>query len=288
MARSGVRTEHLTGSPSVSDDHAFSPDWLRLREPHDHAARSVGLVARLAGLLPPAPHVLEMASGLGSGARFVSAHLGCAAHWTLVDHDPRLLAAARTTMEAWARRHPDRAPRSLDVQPLDLRAGFPDGPWDAVVTQALLDLVSESWLDELADWLEARRIPFLGALTVDGRVHWHRPHPLDAEVQAAFRAHQQLDRGFGPSPGPRAAPLLAEKLEARGFEVRLEPADWQIPAEATQMLGFMVDGTAEAARVTHAVSAQVDAWHVQRTEDVRCGRVSLTVGHQDLLASPAR
>jgi hypothetical protein len=53
------------------------------------------------------------------------------------------------------------------------------------------------------------------------------------------------------------------------------------------MLRFMVDGTAGAARVTHDVPARVDAWHAQRTEDVRCGRVSLTVGHQDLLAWPA-
>ena len=271
----------------MSDDHAFSPDWLHLREPYDHAARSVRLVEALAGLLPEAPRVLEVAAGLGSGARFVSSHLGRPAHWHLVDHDPRLLSVARTTMDAWAQRHVDRAPRSLDVQTLDLRAGLPDGPWDAVVTQALLDLVSERWLDELADWLQARRIPFLGALTVDGRVHWDQPHPLDAEVQAAFRAHQHLDRGFGPSPGPSAASVLAEKLEARGFAVRLDPADWQIPADAHQMLRFMVDGTAGAARVTHAVPARVDAWHAQRTEDVRCGRVSLTVGHQDLLAWPA-
>ncbi len=270
----------------MSDDHAFSPDWLHLREPHDHAARSVRLVGQLGRMLPAVPRLLEVAAGLGSGARFVSGHLDRPAHWLLVDHDPRLLSVARATMETWARQHPDRAPLSVATQTLDLRDGLPDGPWDAVVTQALLDLVSEPWLDRLVDWLCVHRIPFLGALTVDGRVHWHHPHPLDAEVQAAFRAHQHLDRGFGSSPGTEAASVLAAKLAARGFVVQQETADWQIPADATRMLTFMVDGTAEAARVTHTDPARVDVWHAQRTEAVRRGAVSLTVGHQDLLAWP--
>ena len=186
----------------MSDDHSFSADWLRLREPFDHAARSASMAGKLARMMPESPRLIELATGLGSGARFVSTHLETPAHWLLVDHDPRLLAAAQSTMDAWCVDAPSRTPCSLSVQALDLRVGFPDAPCDAVVTQALLDLVSEAWLDALCDWLSARQVPFLGALTVDGRVRWHRPHPLDAEVQAAFLAHQHLDRGFGASPGP--------------------------------------------------------------------------------------
>jgi hypothetical protein len=270
----------------VSDNHSFSADWLRLREPFDHAARSAPLARRLARLLPDAPRLMELATGLGSGARFLSTHLNTPAHWLLVDHDPQLLSAAQATMDAWSTARPAQAPRSLSVQALDLRAGLPDAPCDAVVTQALLDLVSEAWLDDLVAWLRARRVPFLGALSVDGRVHWHEPHPLDAGVQAAFRAHQHLDRGFGASPGVRAASMLADKLRACGFEVVSDTADWHVPPDATDMLTFMVDGTAEAARVTHAVPEAVDAWHAQRLDDVRHQRVSLTVGHLDLLAWP--
>ena len=272
----------------VSDDHSFSADWLRLREPFDHAARSVSLVQRLARMLPENPCMIELATGLGSGARFVSTLLDTPAHWLLVDHDPRLLAVTRATMDRWSADHPNHTPSSLSVEALDLRAGFPDGPCDAVVTQALLDLVSEAWLDALCAWLSARRVPFLGALTVDGRVEWSPPHPLDAEVQAAFLAHQHLDRGFGSSPGTQAAPMLACKLRDAGFEVVLESADWVIPADATEMLTCMVDGTAGAARVTHPAPERVASWHAQRSEDVCRGRVALTVGHQDLLAWPVR
>mgnify|MGYP000096949214 CR=1 FL=1 len=248
----------------------FSPSWLRLREPYDHAARSTALADRLAATLPSRPHVVELACGLGSGHRFLAPRLPDAS-WCLVDHDPLLL---------------DHAPAGVETRLLDLRTALPDGPWDAVVTQALLDLVSLDWLVMLADWLSAHRLPFLAALTVDGRVHWSPENPLDAEVQAAFRAHQRLDRGFGPSPGPTAAHRMAELLEARGYTVAVEQADWQVEASASHMLTFMVDGTAEAARVTHTRPARVDTWHAQRSADVAAGRVRLTVGHLDLVALP--
>ena len=265
---------------------SFSPDWLRLREPFDHAARSVALVERLAAVLPDAPTLVDLGCGLGSDLRFVAPHLSSSAHWTLVDHDPLLLHHAAASVEAWSAAHPAHAPRTLTARTLDLRTGFPDGPWDAVVTQALLDLVSEDWLVALADWLSERSVPLLAALTVDGRVDWSPSHPLDAEVQAAFRAHQLLDRGFGASPGPRAAQRMATLLAERGFTISIETADWQVPANATDMLRFMVDGTAGAARVTHAEPSRVDAWHAQRTADVSATAVSLTVGHLDLLALP--
>ncbi len=270
----------------MSDDHSFSADWLRLREPFDHAARSEELVVALASHLPDAPEVLELACGLGSGLRFVAPRLKSRAHWTLLDHNPLLLDAAEVHLRDWSVHHPEAAPRSLHLLPHDLRDGLPDTRPHAVVTQALLDLVSEPWLVVLANWLAERRCPFLGALTVDGRVHWQAEAPLDAEVQAAFRAHQRLDRGFGASPGPEATRVLVSLLEDRGFTVRVVQADWQVPAEATEMLRFMVDGTAEAARVTHPEPERVDAWQRQRLSDLRHGTLSLTVGHLDLLALP--
>lgn len=270
----------------MAHEEGFSPDWLRLREPFDHAARSVELADRFARHLPDHPSVLELGCGLGSGLRFVAPRLRTAAHWCLVDHDPRLLSAAGEAVSLWAAHHPHHAPCSLELRAHDLRDGVVDGPWDAVVTQALLDLVSDAWLVALADWLAARRLPFLAALTVDGRVHWQPARPEDESVQAAFRAHQRLDRGFGASPGFEATPRMASLLEARGYAVTLTPADWQIEATHTHMLESMVDGTADAARVTHPEPAVVDRWHRQRRADVAAGSVALTVGHLDLLALP--
>ena len=181
----------------------FPVEWLRLREPFDHAARADDLVDALcASLTEQRPlRVVELGAGRGSGMRYLAPRLPGPQHWTLIDHDPDLLQDVGPLPSAVAQCLPMvadlRDPRSLTVEA------------DLLSTQALLDLVSEEWLIGLTEWLAARRVPFVAALTVDGRVSWLPEAPLDAEVQAAFRAHQLTDRGFGTSPGPRAAEAVS-------------------------------------------------------------------------------
>lgn len=243
----------------------FSEAWLRLREPFDHRARSRALAEAFAALLPERPRLVELGGGLGSGLRYLSGHVG--ADWVLVDHDPALLArvgGARTL------RHDLR-----DLGGLDLDV-------DGVTCQALLDLCSVRFLAELAAWVASRRVPLLAALTVDGRVDWDPVDPLDAEVQAAFRVHQLGDRGFGDSPGPRAAAVLADQLGMRGYTVRTERADWIIAATDVDMVREMVNGTAGAAVEVHPEPERVEVWRSRRLSQL--GSLSLRVGHIDLLA----
>src|SRR5436190_7985993 len=71
----------------------FSADWLALREPADHAARSAALTHSIADVLAEeaAPSVLDLAAGTGSNFRFLSPVLP-RGRWLLVDHDRELLA----------------------------------------------------------------------------------------------------------------------------------------------------------------------------------------------------
>jgi len=278
-----------------------SPAWLHLREPFDHTARSAALATALATALEDAPRpirLLELACGLGSGLRFLAPRLPAPQTWTLVDIDPTLLEALPGTLQAWARAAGERLERvdgarlasphrTIRWRRGDIRAlEALDEPADAVVTQALLDLVSHDWLAAFADWLAARRVPLLAALTVDGRVAWTPADPRDASIQAAFRAHQRTDRGFGRSPGPRATADLAARLRARGFAVRLARADWEIGPGHVEMLEEMIEGTAEAAAEMHARPATVAAWRADRLAAAQAGAVALEVGHLDLLALP--
>ncbi len=266
----------------------FSVDWLRMREPYDHAARSTTLVAALRDALPSERPVelLELAVGRGSGPRFVAPLLPMEQHWTVVDHDPALLSALVQSIPGGPLQHHQVQTLQMDLLDLE-RLGTPA---DAVLTQALLDLVSHEWLVQFADWLAVRRVPLLASLTVDGRIEWDPPMSLDDEVHAAFRAHQLWDRGFGASPGYRAASELADLLSARGFSVTIERTDWQISEVDTSMLREMAHGIStaaeEAAHEGETTADQVRVWLEERLAAIAAQSVSLKVGHIDLLAIP--
>jgi SAM-dependent methyltransferase len=250
----------------------FAVDWLRLREPYDHAARSAALVRRWAEVLPQRElTVLDLGCGLGSNLRFTAPLLDRPQHWLLADHDQALLDAQPA------------APAGVRVERQCLDLDDPAVPWpeaDALTTQALLDLVGVPWLERLVGYLERRSVPLLAALSVDGRVGWHPSHPDDERVMRSFRSHQLTDRGFGASLGPRAASWLAGRLSGAGFVVELCEADWQIPGSHPEMMHAMVTGIAHAAQ--EAGSGPLEAWSQWRLQHTE----RLVVGHLELLALP--
>ena len=95
--------------------------------------------------------------------------------WRLVDNDLSLLARASETARP--------AGVAVTAVPLDLNRDLEaalDGPVDLVTTSALLDLVSEDWLERLAVEIAARSIPLYAALSYDGRIEFDPADPLDA------------------------------------------------------------------------------------------------------------
>ena len=262
----------------------FPTEWLRLREPFDHAARSTALIETLLDILPASRplRILELAAGLGSGMRFLAPLLPTPQHWTMIDHDPALLASIgqpptnKITLETL----------EFDLRELD-KLSFST---DLVSTQALLDLVSDDWLESLVNRLADQSIPILAALTVDGRVRWSPEDPRDAEIQQAFRAHQTSDRGFGPSVGTQAILELERLLSARNYTIIRKQADWSIAPAFARILKELVDGTAEAAMEACSnitTTKTVTDWHRRRRSAIASGDLSLQVGHLDLLALPS-
>ncbi|MEM6930721.1 MAG: class I SAM-dependent methyltransferase, partial [Myxococcota bacterium] len=152
---------------------SFSADWLTLREPFDHRARSAALAEGLAASLDAVPvpwRILELGAGTGSGARWLTDRLGAPLSVWALDHDRALLERVPADLAT---------PLHADVRDF---GAWPD-PLHAVTLQALLDLVDLGFLQQLADALATRRLPVLAALTVDGRVAWDPVHPDDEAVQ---------------------------------------------------------------------------------------------------------
>lgn len=276
---------------------SFSPEWLALREPADHAARSAALLARVAAHFGgrPSLNIVDLGCGTGSNLRALAPHLPDRQRWHLVDLDMGLLAAARTRLAAWA----DEAAEEGHTLVLrkggkHLRVSFVGGDLtreldrllnpgaELVTAAALFDLASGPFIDAFVDELALRHLPFYTVLTYDGTERWQPPHPADAAMLAAFHAHQKTDKGFGQAAGPAASRLLGEAFGRVGYRVLRAPSPWQIGSDQTGLMRELARGFAGAVLETGKVpEALVADWLAARLAGTSC-----EVGHEDLLALP--
>jgi hypothetical protein len=262
---------------------SFSAAWLELREPHDRNARNASVVkdvtATLSGL--PSVTVVDLACGTGSTFRALRPLLGSRQSWRLVDNDLSLLARA-----------PQSSPPDINVTAVptdlnrDLEAAL-DGPVDLVTTSALLDLVSDDWLQRLVVESAARRLPVYAALSYDGRIKMTPADDADQKIVAAVNAHQRTDKGFGPALGPDGASQAIQRFERVDYTVVQGQSDWIFAPTDREIQVEVLAGWAAAARDTGDVPLpDIIAWLKRRRELVTAGRSSIRVGHVDFFARP--
>ncbi len=192
----------------------FGAEWLALREPYDARARNPTILdAAVASLSDHASvNIADLACGTGSTLRVLSRRVTARQNWRLVDNDLGLLARAAESTLAGV----NAVPVPLDLY-RDLEAAL-DGPLDLVTVSALLDLVSEDWLERLVVEIAARQVPLYVALTYDGRIEFdssrsrryrHRcvGQPASAKRQR-LRTRSWASRGDGRHHAPGGCGLF--------------------------------------------------------------------------------
>lgn len=274
----------------------FSPEWLALREPVDHRSRDVALARRLEAVFASRERasIVDLGCGSGSNLRGTFALLPAEQHWTLVDYDPRLLAAARDTIIAWAgpghRQEGNtivfaRSGKRITVafRQADLNSGLDAALGvapDLVTASAFFDLCSDDFIQRLVKAVAARRAAFFTVLTYNGEQAWSPSHPADAAMLQSFCAHQMSDKGFGPSAGPSAPAALARAFQLAGYRVEDGDSPWRLGEGDAQLIADLAAGFAAAVAETGHVHADVVAsWAAVR-------RKGALVGHTDTLALP--
>lgn len=258
----------------------FSAEWLALREPADHEARSLRLaryVAR-ASATDRGTSVLDLACGTGSNLRYLCHQFGRPQRWLLVDHDQRLLDRAARD----GRLVDDLAIRCHDLN--DLREELFDGR-TVVTASALLDLVSEAWIHALAARCASHRAAVLFALTYDGRIECDPAEPEDALVRDLTTRHQHVDKGFGPALGPDAVAVAERTFAEAGYDVRRERSDWTLDAAFAELQRELITGWADAAiEMAPGDEARLRDWQRRRLAHVDARASRIVVGHEDFAA----
>jgi Methyltransferase domain len=231
-----------------------TPDWLRLREPADAAARSTELAGRLGR-----PRVIhDLGGGSGAMGRWLAPRLPGPQHWVVHDRDEALLELAAadppagTTVEV---RHDD----ITRLEPSDLAGA------DLVTASALLDLLTADELDRMLG--ACAGLPMLLTLTVTGHVALDPADPLDARIEAAFNDHQRRDGRLGPDAVGRL----------RGI---LRPSPWRLGAG--ELTAAWLEGWVAAA-CEQEPSLDGGAYLERRLGHAE---LTVTVDHTDVLVQP--
>ncbi len=276
---------------------SFSPEWLALREPADHAALNPEMRAALTARFERKDHVsvVDLGCGAGSNLRGTWSALPRWQSWTLVDYDPKLLEAARTRLSHWADSaktegeklvlHKGDARITVSFREADLASGdfapVINGA-DLVTAAALFDLVSLPRIEALAETIVTSKQAFFTVLTYDGHARWLPAHPADSMMRDAFNAHQRGDKGFGPAAGPGGTTALAKAFYGRGYRVLRGTSPWIVDKAFGKLRAELDSGFAGAVRETGNVDdTTIKDW--LRLRQASKDGVTI-IGHEDLLA----
>jgi hypothetical protein len=234
--------------------------------------------------------------------RYLAKRLSRDQHWLLIDTDPRLLAQVRLQMTTWAAAEGhlldgDRGQLlirnaswscSVDTRCAELTADVLSEiavPGCLISASALLDLVSEEWVAQLARRCRGARAVVLLALTYNGHVSCVPHDPDDEAIIALVNRHQRTDKGFGPALGPEAVECTRRTFSALGFDVECDASEWVLAPEALELQARLIEGWVEAASIiAPAHKAFVEKWGNRRLACVNDGRSAITLGHDDLAA----
>jgi SAM-dependent methyltransferase len=249
--------------------------------------------------------IIDLGAGTGANLRYLAPRLGGPQEWLLVDSDRALLAVASTRLREWAASLDARVEVDANrisittalfsavvrTQELDMarRPGALALPRGCLVTaSALLDLVSQSWLETLADACGAARARVLFALTYDGRLTLEPAEPDDDLTRALFNRHQHKDKGFGPALGGDAVAATKAAFANRGYVLETAASDWRLGRAEQSLQRELVDGwLAAALEIEPGSTSRLTRWCARHRAHIDAGESTVVVGHSDLGGLPA-
>jgi SAM-dependent methyltransferase len=270
---------------STTDVPSYAPEWLELREGADAAARASGLLEPLlrhlkredAGLV-----IRDLGCGTGSMGRWLAPRLNGPQHWILNDRDPALLELAAVRMPRTAA---DGSRVTVAAEPGEIgRLTAEDLAGTSLLTaSALLDVLTRDEMEGLAKACARAECPALLALSVVGRVKLTPAEPLDAELAAAFNAHQRRNGLLGPD----AVTAASEAFARQGATVRAHPSPWRLGADEAALTAEWLQGWVGAAcEQRPGLASRAEAYLRRRLAACEAGQLQVVVHHSDLLALP--
>jgi hypothetical protein len=128
--------------------------------------------------------------------------------------------------------------------------------------------------------------PALLTLSVTGQVELTPTDPLDADLAAAFNAHQRRTVDGRRLLGPDAAATTAEAFRRRGVSVVVRSSPWRLGPDRSGLATEWLSGwVAAACEQRPDLARPAEAYSASRRAAAAAGRLQVVVHHYDLLAA---
>ena len=281
------------------DPTTFDSDWLALREPADHLARNKRLLSEvlvwaeqdychpgvLSGHHAPPLLVVDLGTGTGSNARYLVPAMTVPQRWVLLDQDEHLLALAGERLQ-----HLDvpLETHACHLNAKRLAGQIPDGT-RLITASALIDLMSEDWLEALAVAATRHNAGVFIVLSYAGNVELSPADQDDDWIRETVNEHQHNDKGTGAALGPSATNYLKQQLELRDYQVSVAPSPWHLTPAQSALQRALLEGWRDAVMQQSPCERQrAERWFGLRLKQADEQSLSIRVEHEDLFARPAR
>ncbi|HEX3815552.1 MAG TPA: class I SAM-dependent methyltransferase [Mycobacteriales bacterium] len=264
-----------------------SPQWLRLREPADAAARAPELVEQVRRCLPRAGRAVmhDLGCGTGSMGRWLAPQLSGPQHWIMYDRDAELLELAAADLTCVAA---DGAGVTVETRQRDITRLDSGELADAslITASALLDMMTAEELDRFVTTCAEAGCPVLVTISVIGRIDLTPADPLDERIADAFNAHQRRTVNGRRLLGPDAVDAAVDAFARLGAEVLVRPSPWRLGAAHAVLAAEWLTGWLGAACEQRPELGAAASYIRRRHTEVKAGQLGVTVHHHDLLATP--
>jgi len=273
----------------TADAPRVSVGWLALREPADAAARAPELVEPIRRHLAGRPRAVihDLGGGTGSMGRWLAPRLPGPQHWITYDRDAGLLTHLAAGGVGTTPADADGTAVTVETRLRDitrLPAGDLAGA-SLITASALLDMLTADEIERIVAACAGAGCPTLLTGSVIGQVEFTPPDPLDAEIAAAFNAHQRRALGGRCLLGPDAVDATVDAFHRRGVPVLVRPGPWRLGADQADLLSEWLTGWVRAACEQRPDLAGPAAGYLRRRRaELADGHLQAVIHHTDLLA----
>ena len=291
----------------MSTETSFNIQWLKERFAFDCQARNQEVEQACLQLLNSKKeiNILDLGAGSGSSFLYLSEKIPQSQHWTFVELNGELAAAALERIAENAGQQnlkierPDkklslkRGNKVITIEViqgsfLELEELVDLRKYDLATAAAVLDLLTRPMLEDLLKKLAYVQVPLLATINYAGMA-FDPVDPADKKYVDLYGMHMQREQAFGQTLGPDCTDAMLRFCDARNQKAMSGKSNWLVNPEATTMHRFLLEYMSSAIPEMLADEpggALFNKWLKEKQVLVEQQRLSTRVFHFDVLVLP--